>query len=250
MVNLLKMFGKGILYIIGFPFFVLALIIFGAIGIFLFLFQLIKSIFYFFSGRQFFPELPEDKELRIMKMKAAAGTSEEAQSEPEEKPAANNDAGIIVTPVAESAAPVQEAPAKPVNTEPLNLEKALFIDLSDDVLSLRPDAEPAEGQVEQEQAEDEPVSLTREEAPAPKAEEPVVEKPKRDTTQDEAVINSIREALGNNPNMQPKVVETAVESKEPEPKEDLEEYVPAGSNYYDESEEEDTGSGVHIDYDL
>ena len=79
MVNLLKMFGKGILYILGFPFFVLALIIFGAVGIFLFLFQLIKSIFYFFSGRQFFPELPEDKELRLMKAKAAAASQEASQ---------------------------------------------------------------------------------------------------------------------------------------------------------------------------
>ena len=32
--------------------------------------------------------------------------------------------------------------------------------------------------------------------------------------------------------------------------EDLEEYVPKGSSYYDEDEEEDTGSGVSIDYDV
>lgn len=65
MVNLLKTFGKGILYVIGLPFFIVALVIFGAIGLIAFVFQLIKSIFFFFTGQKFFPELPEDKELRL-----------------------------------------------------------------------------------------------------------------------------------------------------------------------------------------
>ena len=67
MVSLLKTFGKGILYVIGFPFFLAALLLFGVIGLFAFLFQLIKSIIYFFTGQKFFPELPEDKQLRLMR---------------------------------------------------------------------------------------------------------------------------------------------------------------------------------------
>ena len=67
MVALLKAFGKGLLYIIGLPFFILALILFAAIGLFLFIYQIIKSIIYFFTGQKFFPELPEDKELRLKK---------------------------------------------------------------------------------------------------------------------------------------------------------------------------------------
>ena len=61
MVNLLKTFGRGILYVLGLPFFILALLIFAVIGLFAFLFQAIKSIIFFFTGQRFFPELPEDK---------------------------------------------------------------------------------------------------------------------------------------------------------------------------------------------
>ena len=69
MIKLLKTFGRGILYVIGFPFFVVTLLIFAVIGVFLFLYQIVKSIIDFFTGRKFFPELPEDCELR-MKMEA------------------------------------------------------------------------------------------------------------------------------------------------------------------------------------
>ena len=75
MVSLLKMFGKGILYVIGFPFFIVALLIFGVIGLFLFIFQLFKSIIYFFTGQKFFPELPEDKELRMKREAAFAAAN-------------------------------------------------------------------------------------------------------------------------------------------------------------------------------
>lgn len=70
MLNLLKTFGKGILYVIGLPFFLLALILFAAFGLLAFIFQLIKSIIFFFTGQKFFPELPEDRELRLMQEKA------------------------------------------------------------------------------------------------------------------------------------------------------------------------------------
>ena len=83
MVNLLKTFGKGILYVIGLPFFIVALVIFGAIGLIAFVFQLIKSIFFFFSGQKFFPELPEDKELRL-KMEQANNPYPNMNKEAEE----------------------------------------------------------------------------------------------------------------------------------------------------------------------
>ena len=67
MISLLKTFGKGLLYVIGAPFFIAALILFGVIGLGAFIFQIIKSIIYFFTGQKFFPELPEDKKLRLMK---------------------------------------------------------------------------------------------------------------------------------------------------------------------------------------
>ena len=67
MISLLKTFGKGLLYVIGAPFFIVALLLFGVIGLGAFVFQIIKSIIYFFTGQKFFPELPEDKKLRLMK---------------------------------------------------------------------------------------------------------------------------------------------------------------------------------------
>lgn len=79
MISLLKTFGKGILYVIGAPFFVVALALFGVIGLGAFIFQIIKSIIYFFTGQKFFPELPEDKKLRLMK-EAANQEAEEAKT--------------------------------------------------------------------------------------------------------------------------------------------------------------------------
>ena len=73
MIGLLKAFGKGLLYVIGLPFFLLALAIFAVIGLFLFIYQIIRSIIYFFTGQKFFPELPEDKELRLKKEAAESG---------------------------------------------------------------------------------------------------------------------------------------------------------------------------------
>ena len=80
MIGLLKAFGKGILYVIGAPFFVVALVLFGAIGLLAFIFQIFKSIIFFFTGQKFFPELPEDKELRL-KREAASRKEEEVQEE-------------------------------------------------------------------------------------------------------------------------------------------------------------------------
>lgn len=72
MISLLKTFGKGLLYVIGAPFFLVALALFGVIGLFAFIFQIIKSIIYFFTGQSFFPELAEDKKLRLMQEAANA----------------------------------------------------------------------------------------------------------------------------------------------------------------------------------
>lgn len=66
MVELLKNFGKGILYVIGFPFFLVVLAIFAAFGLIAFVFQMLKSILFFFTGQKFFPDLPEDKQLKAL----------------------------------------------------------------------------------------------------------------------------------------------------------------------------------------
>ena len=143
MVNLLKTFGKGILYVIGLPFFIVILLIFGAIGLFAFVFQLIKSIFYFFTGQKFFPELPEDKELRL-KMEQANNpypninneTSDNLyQEEPvfEEEPVMRNE-NVAPQPV---ASPIEEACFKDESFEPAIEES------KEEYQDIEPEDEPA-----------------------------------------------------------------------------------------------------------
>ena len=241
MIGLLKMFGKGILYVIGFPFFVAALILFGAIGVFLFAFQLIKSIFYFFTGRKFFPELPEDQELRLMKEKAAAGTSEESQeytTQAQQAPAQS--ANIYQTymgpmmneqpePAPQPAPVMQEAPKQGT------IEQAVFLDLDDQM--------PAEEPVSEQEPMDEYVEETIEEAmieePLLNEETPTVEE---EQVEEEPVIEAPVET---------ETIETSIEEAKFEEEEHLDEYVPKGSTLVDDYEdEEDTSSGVSIDYDL
>lgn len=246
MIGLLKMFGKGILYVIGFPFFVLALLLFGVVGIFLFVFQLVKSIFYFFTGRKFFPELPEDKELRLLKEKAAA----KAEEGDEESPI--SEAPNPAQPVNyqnPNPAPRPVYTETPVTREPLqrqeepeqgSIEKAVFYDLRDE--SPVQHYEPEEEEIEEEQPiletvnEDEEDNDFEEEIDNEVEQEAPVQK--QETIQEEEVL--VRE----------ETIETSAPKEEEIIDEDLEEYVPKGSSYYDEDEDEDTGSGVSIDYDV
>lgn len=70
MIELLKTFGKGVLYVIGLPFFIVALLFFAVFGLIAFVFQILISIFRFFTGRKFFSELDEDKRLKELKTRA------------------------------------------------------------------------------------------------------------------------------------------------------------------------------------
>lgn len=252
MISLLKMFGKGILYVIGFPFFVAVLLLFGVIGIFLFLFQLIKSIFYFFTGRKFFPELPEDKELRLLKEKAAAANGQSPISEAPVEQQVNPTPVITPMPAVEepvvapapAAAPFQEE-----NSHKKNIEKAIFVDMGEDC-PIKPfgDYDYVEGAEDEEieaELEEESIleDMTEEESPVEQEEIlPEPEPAPQPASQPEPIpveVVPMKEAT----------IETAVESNMPSD-EVLEEYVPDGSAYFDEDEEEDTNSGVSIDYDL
>ena len=64
MAELFKKFGMGILYILVLPIFLLALIIFGAYGVIVFILLSIKSIFLFFMGKSLHGELEEDIKAR------------------------------------------------------------------------------------------------------------------------------------------------------------------------------------------
>ena len=197
MISLLKTFGKGILYVIGAPFFIVALVIFGAVGFVAFVFQIFKSIIFFFTGQKFFPELPEDKKLRLMREAA------HQQNQPAEQ---DNNSNII----------------SPIVEEEL------------------PEPEPS------------PIFMTRNE-PEPTIEETVFE----DTSSLEDFVNDEEEEeLSEPPHEEEEhtVLETNNEQvKEEEEFEELETYVPRSSTYSaanDDEEDNDTNSGVDINYDL
>lgn len=196
MISLLKTFGKGLLYVIGAPFFIVALVLFGAIGFIAFVFQIFKSIIFFFTGQKFFPELPEDKKLRLMQEAA------HQQNQPVEQ---DNNSNII----------------SPLVNEEL------------------PEPEPA------------PIFMTRNE-PEPTIEETVFE----DTSSLEDFINDEEEEEIPEPPHEEEhtVLETNNEQVEEEEEfEELETYVPRSSTYSaanDDEEDNDTDSGVNINYDL
>lgn len=242
MIGLLKMFGKGILYVIGFPFFVAALVLFGAIGIFLFLFQLIKSIIFFFTGRKFFPELPEDKELRLMRERAM-GVNEQAPVE--EAPVQDYspiqpEQSVNPTPMA--------APLPQENNHQRNVERAVFPDMGNDFKE-KPygDYDYVEGSEEEAEMEEESILQEIAEEETPLEREEYIREPEPEYVPEpepEPEPTTVEEMP-----MKSQTIETAVEDKIIAD-EILEEYVPDGSAYYDDADDEDTGSGVSIDYDV
>ena len=74
MSSVFKTFGRGLLYVVLFPLLVVGIAIYAVLGIFIYLFQLGKLIYLFFTGRTLFSDLEEDIAL---KAKLAANTPEE-----------------------------------------------------------------------------------------------------------------------------------------------------------------------------
>ena len=62
--DILKKCGRGVLYIFTLPILLVVLAIYGVIGVIEFFFVGIKSIWYFFTGRNLFGEFPEDIKAR------------------------------------------------------------------------------------------------------------------------------------------------------------------------------------------
>ena len=222
MVSLLKTFGKGVLYVIGLPFFILALLLFAIYGLGAFLFQALKSVIYFFTGQRFFPELPEDKELRLLK-EGALNNSNPSPAMEETKPEENN---IIFG---------YEEPAEEQPTEQ------------------EPEAQP--------EVEEKPVLSNIEEAcfnEAPKMEEETTTEVEKEEVND--LLNNVLNTGNDEPVEETPIEEeikqeTVLETAEPKLDEDdlveeLETYVPRSSNYSaSDDDDDDTDLGVDIDYD-
>lgn len=64
--DILKKCGRGVLYIFTFPVLLVVLSVFAVIGVIQFFYVGIKSIWYFFTGRNLFGEFPEDVKARAI----------------------------------------------------------------------------------------------------------------------------------------------------------------------------------------
>lgn len=200
MISLLKTFGKGLLYVIGAPFFLVALALFGVIGLFAFIFQIIKSVIYFFTGQSFFPELAEDKKLRLMREAA------EAQNQPQE----NSVASPVITPIQNDVLEEQPQPVFVQRETPApTIEETVFEDTSS-----------LEDFIEEDHVEETPIESEYDDEPLEEEHTVLQTNDEEETTEDDF--------------------------------EELETYVPRSSTYSDASDDEDndTSSGVDIDYNL
>lgn len=83
MTNFFKGFGKGLLYVLLFPFILVGIVLYAVFGLFVFIFQLFKLIYLFFTGRTLYSDLEEDI--------AAKAALEKEQNPAPEKDVVNND---------------------------------------------------------------------------------------------------------------------------------------------------------------
>lgn len=213
MVGLLKTFGKGFLYVIGLPFFILALAIFAVIGVFLFIFQIVRSIIFFFTGQKFFPELEEDKKLRLMKERASGQFDEdEAKEENNEKESMDSSRDSIIFPYEEEDKVEDDIVEEESSFD--TIEKACFDNDQKDIIEDKDDEDVLE-------------RLVREE---PVSKQETIDEP----------FEPIKE----------ETLETSEKEEPIEEEEELEEYVPKSTSYVADVDDEDTSDGVLIDYDV
>ena len=220
MVDLLKAFGRGILYILCFPFFLVALALFAVIGLLAFLFQLIKSIIFFFTGQKFFPELPEDKELRLMR--EAEEAKNNPQPQPQPQPQVNNQpyqGGLLYEETYDEDDFLEEPTGEaPLPRQQATIEEVVF------------EEEPRE--------EVSPIQAPVEEKPAPIMQE--VNRPEPEPS---------KELLHEEDSQDDFLDPFDVEEQQAE-EEELEVYQPKGTTDDTYSiDEDDTDSGVNINFD-
>ena len=229
MVDLLKAFGRGIIYILCFPFFLVALAIFAVIGLLAFIFQLIKSIIFFFTGQKFFPELPEDKELRLMK------EAEEARRNPQPQPQmqqpVNTPAqdGLLFEETYDEDDFLEEPAPQPAPqpVQPATIEEAVFQE--------EPKAEPLPTPTPAP-------APAPQQAPAPQPQVQEVNRPEPEQSQ--GLLHEEDDSLGE-------FLDPFDAEKEQAEEEELEIYQPKGTtdDIYQIDEDEDTDSGVNINFD-
>ena len=227
MVDLLKAFGRGIIYVLCFPFFVVALAIFAVIGLLAFLFQLIKSIIFFFTGQKFFPELPEDKELRLMQEAEEAKRNPQPQTQVQQPVNTPAQGGLLFEETYDENDFLEEpAPETAPQPQPTTIEEAVFLE--------EPKAAPLPASNPEPAPEQAPVSQ-------PQAQQ--MNRPEPEPSQG-LLHEDDDDSLGE-------FLDPFDAEKEQAEEEELEIYQPKGTNddiYQIDDDEEDTDSGVNINY--
>ena len=227
MVDLLKAFGRGIIYVLCFPFFVVALAIFAVIGLLAFLFQLIKSIIFFFTGQKFFPELPEDKELRLIQEAEEAKRNPQPQAQTQQPVNTPAQGGLLFEETYDENDFLEEpAPETAPQPQPTTIEEAVFLEEPKAAPLPASDPEPAP-----------------EQAPVSQPQAPQMNRPEPEPSQG-LLHEDDDDSLGE-------FLDPFDAEKEQAEEEELEIYQPKGTNddiYQIDDDEEDTDSGVNINY--
>ena len=81
MANFFKSFGKGLLYVILFPFIIVGIVLYAVFGLFVFVFQFFKLIYLFFTGRTLFSDFEEDIAAKAVLEKANNPVKEEVKND-------------------------------------------------------------------------------------------------------------------------------------------------------------------------
>ena len=82
MASFFKSFAKGLLYVLLFPFGLIAIALYAVFGVFVFFFQFIRLIILFFTGRNLSSDLPEDIEAKKIIEANKPKEEEEVQESP------------------------------------------------------------------------------------------------------------------------------------------------------------------------
>ena len=116
MSNIFKNLGKGVLYVLLFPFIIAAIVLAGAVGLLIFIYQFVKNIILFFQGKSIFKPLDEDiKAEAIMKGIENSNGVNGASSDPSfsSTPAPENDYQTYTTGPFTNTAPGPEVNSQP-----------------------------------------------------------------------------------------------------------------------------------------
>ena len=180
MVNFLKNFGKGILYILVLPFLVVALAIYAVVGIFVFIFLAIKGLFLFFTGRSLYDDLPEDKEAK----KRLGITHEEEKREDPQQGATYQESTFEEEPIGADPFYVPEY-LKETKSDSESEAEEEVIEHEDDIPSFM--EEPPVEETAETPIEHEPESI----------EKPVLEEPQESIVEPEEDVISSEKTMQN-----------------------------------------------------